>query len=68
MPRTIGQLAEASHYNSVAEIANKVFGDIYSSAAVTDNNRKATHKYGGEQPNVDQAFQVHPLLLINYKF
>lgn len=58
MPRTIGQLAEASHYNSVAEIANKVFGDIYSSAAVTDNNRKATHKYGWGATNVDQALSA----------
>jgi len=42
---SVGQLAEASHYNTVAEDVNKVFGDKYNTAAVTDSNRKATHKF-----------------------
>jgi len=46
MPQTLGQLVEAAHYNSVAENVNKIFGDKYSTAAVTDTNRIATHKYG----------------------
>ncbi len=46
MPVSANQLAEASHYNSVATTVNKVFGDNYSSAAVTDTNRIATHKFG----------------------
>ena len=46
MPVSANQLAEASHYNSVATTVNKVFGDNYSTAAVTDTNRIATHKFG----------------------
>ena len=46
MPQTLGQLVEAAHYNSVAENVNKIFGDKYSTAAVTDTNRINTHKYG----------------------
>lgn len=47
MPQSPGQLAEASHYNAVAEVVNKIFGDQYrSTATVTDANRVATHKFG----------------------
>ena len=52
MPQTVGQLAEATHYNDVAETVNKVFGDKYPSAAVTDPNRKDTHKFGWGAINV----------------
>jgi hypothetical protein len=52
MPQNVGQLAEATHYNTVAEDVNLVFGDKYPSAAVTDVNRKDTHKYGWGAINV----------------
>ena len=41
-----GQIATATHYNTVATKVNKVFGDNYQSAAVTDSNRIDTHKFG----------------------
>jgi len=46
MAVSIGQIAEATQYNGVAENVNKVFGDNYQSAAPTDANRKDTHKFG----------------------
>ena len=55
MPQTVGQLAEAGHYNDVAEVVNKIFGDKYPSALVTDSNRKATHKFGWGAVNIDDA-------------
>ena len=45
MANTVGQIATAVHFNTVGSKVNKVFGDIYSSAAVTDANRVDTHKF-----------------------
>ena len=47
-----GALAQASEYNSVATLVNKVFGDNYSSAAPTDLN-KANHKFGWGALNLE---------------
>lgn len=55
MPQNVGQLAEAAHYNSVAENVNKVFGDKYPTAAVTDSSRKSTHKFGWGAVNIEDA-------------
>jgi len=53
MANSVGQIATAVHFNTVGSKVNKVFGDIYSSAAVTDANRVDTHKFGwGSAPNV----------------
>lgn len=41
-----GQIATAVHYNTVATKVNKVFGDNYQTAAVTDSSRIDTHKFG----------------------
>ena len=59
---SVGQLAEASHYNTVAEDVNKVFGDKYNTAAVTDSNRKATHKFGWGAVNIDDAVPIGDLI------
>ena len=63
MPQTVGQLAEATHYNSVAQDVNKVFGDNYTTAAVTDSNRKLTHKFGWGAVNVTDS--LSPGTIIN---
>jgi len=52
MAVSANQLAEASHYNTVATTVNKVFGDNYSTAAVTDASRINTHKFGWGATNV----------------
>ena len=53
MANTVGQIATAVHFNTVGSKVNKVFGDIYSTAAVTDTNRVNTHKFGwGSATNV----------------
>ena len=62
MPQTVGQLAEAAHYNAVAEVVNKIFGDNYPTAAVTDPNRKATHKFGWGAANIDAALTAGTLI------
>jgi hypothetical protein len=58
MPQNVGQLAEATHYNSVAEDVNLVFGDKYSTAVVTEPNRIATHKYGWGGGNIAENLAV----------
>ena len=58
MPQNVGQLAEATHYNSVAEDVNLVFGDKYSTALVTEPNRIATHKYGWGGGNIADNLAV----------
>ena len=55
MAVSANQLAEASHYNTVATTVNKVFGDNYSTAAVTDASRIDTHKFGWGATNVADA-------------
>ena len=62
MPQTPGQIAEASHYNAVAEVVNKIFGDKYFSAAVTDPNRVLTHKFGWGAPNVADNLPISTLI------
>ena len=62
MAVSVGQLAEATHYNTVAEDVNKVFGDKYSTALVTDTNRKATHKFGWGAVNVSDALTTGTLI------
>tara|TARA_B110000046_G_scaffold166207_1_gene182947 strand:- start:5342 stop:6529 length:1188 start_codon:yes stop_codon:yes gene_type:complete len=53
MANSVGQIATAVHYNAVGSKVNKVFGDIYSSAAVTDADRINTHKFGwGSSANI----------------
>lgn len=55
MAVSANQLAEASHYNTVATTVNKVFGDNYSTAAVTDASRINTHKFGWGATNIANA-------------
>ena len=55
MTGTVGGLATNEEYNLVAVDLNKVFGDNYSSANVTDASRSATHKFGWGATNVDDA-------------
>lgn len=52
MANSPGDIATAVHFNAVGSKVNKVFGDIYSTAAVTDANRIDTHKYGWGSGNV----------------
>ena len=54
MAVTPGSKALASEYNSVAELVNKVFGDKYSSASVTDPDR-TNHKFGWGATNIADA-------------
>jgi hypothetical protein len=56
-----GAIAQASEYNSVATLVNKVFGDNYSSASPTDVN-KTNHKFGWGAANLDNT--VAPTELI----
>ena len=56
-----GAIAQASEYNDVATLVNKVFGDNYSSAAPTDTN-KTNHKFGWGAVNLDNT--VAPTELI----
>ena len=46
MTVSAGTSATATQYNTVATKVNKVFGDNYSSAAVSDSNRINPHKFG----------------------
>jgi len=46
MVNSVGQKATAAQFNTVGGTVNKVFGDIYPSAAVTDADRINTHKFG----------------------
>lgn len=46
MANSPGDIATAVHFNTVGAKVNKIFGDIYSTAAVTDANRINTHKFG----------------------
>ena len=48
----------ASEYNSVAEVVNKIFGDKYSTASVTDANRALTHKFGWGAVNIEDALTI----------
>jgi hypothetical protein len=52
MANSPGDIATAAHFNAVGSKINKVFGDIYATAAVTDANRIDTHKYGWGSGNV----------------
>ena len=49
--------AQASEYNSVAELVNKIFGDKYSSALPSDADR-TNHKFGWGALNIDDAVAV----------
>jgi len=62
MAVSVGQIAEATHYNTVAEDVNKVFGDKYSTALVTDSNRKATHKFGWGATNITDTLTTGTLI------
>ena len=55
MAQAIGDLVTNTDYNLVAVDVNKVFGDKYSTAVVTDPNRVNTHKFGWGAINVDDA-------------
>ena len=55
MVGTVGDLATNEEYNLVAVDVNKVFGDKYLTAAVTDSNRVATHKFGWGATNLADA-------------
>ena len=55
MVQIIGELATNEHYNLVAVDVNKVFGDKYPTAAVTDASRKNTHKFGWGAVNIADA-------------
>lgn len=62
MAQSIGDLVTNEDYNLVAVDVNKVFGDKYSSAAVTDPNRVATHKYGWGAVNIADALASGTLI------
>ena len=62
MAVSVGQNAEATHYNTVAEDVNKVFGDKYNTALVSDSNRKLTHKYGWGATNVADTLTTGTLI------
>jgi hypothetical protein len=49
-----GAIAQASEYNDVATLVNKVFGDNYSAAAPTDVN-KTNHKFGWGAENLENT-------------
>lgn len=53
--QSIGDLVTNEDFNLVAVDVNKVFGDKYLTAAVTDANRVATHKFGWGAINIDDA-------------
>ena len=55
MAQSIGDLVTNTDYNLVAVDVNKIFGDKYPTAAVTDPNRVNTHKFGWGAINVDDA-------------
>lgn len=55
MVSAVGDLVTNEEYNLVAVDVNKVFGDKYPTAAVTDANRIATHKFGWGAVNIDDA-------------
>ena len=55
MAQSIGDLATNEDYNLVAVDVNKVFGDKYPTASVTDPNRINTHKFGWGATNVAEA-------------
>ena len=55
MVGAIDDLATNEEYNLVAVDVNKVFGDKYPTAAVTDTNRVATHKFGWGATNIADA-------------
>ena len=55
MVGTVGDLATNEEYNLVAVDVNKVFGDKYPTAAVTDSNRISTHKFGWGAVNLSDA-------------
>ena len=61
MAVSAGTLVLASEYNTVAELVNKIFGDKYSTALVTDTNR-TDHKFGWGAVNVDDALAVGTLI------
>ena len=54
MAQSIGDLVTNEDYNLVAVDVNKVFGDVFPTAAVTDPNRINTHKFGWGAVNIDQ--------------
>ena len=55
MVGAVGDLATNEEYNLVAVDVNKVFGDKYLTAAVTDSSRKNTHKFGWGAANLADA-------------
>lgn len=56
-----GSRVHASEYNTVAELVNKIFGDNYSSAAVTDTD-KTNHRFGWGSTNIDAAVPSSTLI------
>lgn len=56
-----GAIAQASEYNSVATLVNKVFGDNYSNVAVTDVD-KTNHKFGWGAPNIENTVAAQELI------
>jgi hypothetical protein len=66
MVATSGAIAQASEYNTVATLVNKVFGDNYSDATPLSSTQLAagapypnvTHKFGWGDDNLDDALSV----------
>jgi hypothetical protein len=56
-----GSIVQASEYNSIADLVNKIFGDNYSSAAVTDVD-KTNHKFGWGAANLNTAIPAGTLI------
>jgi hypothetical protein len=56
-----GAIAQASEYNTVATLVNKVFGDNYSASAPTDVD-KTNHKFGWGADNIDAAVAQDTLI------
>lgn len=61
-PVSQGSLVKAEEYNGVAANVNKIFGDKFPTSAVTDPNRKDTHKFGWGSANLDDALPVGTLV------
>lgn len=61
MAVTPGNKAKASEHNSVAELVNKIFGDKYATASVTDADR-TNHKFGWGAININDALSDGTLI------
>lgn len=65
MPVAQYSLVKAEEYNAVANVVNKIFGDNYSSVAlseISDPARRATHHFGWGAVNIDDNIPVGTII------